>query len=144
MESKVIIDNFSGNGIFSVLVQTFDPEKFEIEHWREALAPGQFDRARELLSNDLYTQVCQLWTPEVVQAYLASLPPPEPEYIPPEPAPVTPTETELTLMEAAADLYERQLEAGEEIEYLTEQDIVNKLAIVEIYEMTLAGGVVNG
>ena len=48
------------------------------EH-REALVPGQFDRAREVLPDDKYHEVCELWTTEVVQKYKESLPLPQSE-----------------------------------------------------------------
>jgi len=50
-------------GCISVLTQT------ENGNHREALIPGQFERAREILPDDLYAEVEALWTTEVVEAW---------------------------------------------------------------------------
>jgi hypothetical protein len=63
METSIRITDIAPNGSFSVLTET------ETGLHREALAPGQFERAREILPDELHEQACGIWTDEVVQAW---------------------------------------------------------------------------
>ena len=67
MSSRMEITDISETGCFSVLTVT------DQGNHREALSPGQFDRARKILPDDLYDQVCKIWTDEVVQVFKDSL-----------------------------------------------------------------------
>lgn len=67
-KSEVKITDVAKNGCISVLTAS------EEGNHREALTPLQFDRAREILPEDLFQEVAELWTDEVVQAYKDSLP----------------------------------------------------------------------
>jgi len=69
METKMLtlVTDINIDGTLSVLMQT------EAGNHREALVPGQFDRAKEILPDDLYQQVEALWTEEIVTAYQAKL-----------------------------------------------------------------------
>lgn len=42
---------------------------------QEELVPGEFDSARKLLSDDLYAELEELWTPEVIQRHKDSFAP---------------------------------------------------------------------
>ncbi|WRS27294.1 hypothetical protein U6B65_13325 [Oscillospiraceae bacterium MB08-C2-2] len=66
---KIFIDNISDTGTCSILIREIDPETFEAQNHREALVPGQFERAMEMLPDNLYAVMEALWTPEVIAAW---------------------------------------------------------------------------
>jgi len=67
LKTQVSVTDVTADGAISVLMQT------DTSNHREALVPGQFDRAKEILPDDLYQQVEALWTEEIVTAYQAKL-----------------------------------------------------------------------
>jgi len=67
---KILLTDINPNGTLSVLSQELNEDGTEISNThREALIPGDFNRAHAILPEDLYKQVYDLWTPEIVQAY---------------------------------------------------------------------------
>lgn len=68
MNNKISITDISPDGTLSVKTEITSADGEQIIH-REALTPGNFVRAREILSDELYQQVCDLWTPELVQMW---------------------------------------------------------------------------
>lgn len=63
------IDHKLPDGTFSVLTISDTGSRH-----REALVPGQWDRARIILTDALYAQVQKMWTDAVVSAWAAAHP----------------------------------------------------------------------
>ena len=59
----MLIDSIDKFGCFSVLSNTEG-----VPH-REALMPGQWERAKEILPDELLAQVEKIWTPKVVEKW---------------------------------------------------------------------------
>lgn len=57
-------DYDESTGCISVITKT------DSGNHREALAPGELDRAQQILPEHLYAEVRELWTPRVVNKWL--------------------------------------------------------------------------
>lgn len=68
MEKYITYDNKTGNGVLSVLIQTIGSDG-NISNQRESLTPGHFERAKEILTDSLYTEIEKLWTPEIIATW---------------------------------------------------------------------------
>lgn len=71
-KTKITIDSIQSNGCLSVLKTTYidyNGQEIVLENHREALTPIMNDRAKEVLSDDLYAVVKTLWTDEKIKAY---------------------------------------------------------------------------
>ena len=70
--TRISLDDVSSDGSFSVLTQKYteqDGQQFVLSNHREVLVPGQFERAREILSVELYEKVQSMWSDEVVRSW---------------------------------------------------------------------------
>ena len=75
-KTRTSITDINANGTLSVLIQVYveyNMQKTILENHREALTPGQFDRAKEILLDNQYAAIEALWTNEIVEAYRASV-----------------------------------------------------------------------
>jgi len=71
-KTRTSITGINSNGTISVLTQTYaeyNSQEIILGNHREALVPGQFERAREILPDNQYNAVVALWTREVIEAY---------------------------------------------------------------------------
>ena len=71
-KTRTSITDINSNGTVSVLTQTYaeyNSQEIILGNHREALVPGQFERAREILPDNQYNAVVALWTREVIEAY---------------------------------------------------------------------------
>jgi hypothetical protein len=66
METNIFIDNFAADGSFSILKKIFNPDTFTVENHREAITPGQFERAAEVLPAHMNAVINAIWTPEIL------------------------------------------------------------------------------
>lgn len=72
VNTKIQLDSITADGSISVLTQKYfmlDGEEKVLENHREALAPNQLERAKEILPPHLYRAVAAMWTSEVVAVW---------------------------------------------------------------------------
>lgn len=72
IKQRIRLDAISDDGTCSVLTQEYfelNGQKTVISNHREALVPGQIDRAKEILPDHLYKAVKAMWTKEIVAAW---------------------------------------------------------------------------
>ncbi len=76
IKNRISITDINSDGTCSILTQQYiavgDTEHI-INNHREALSPGQFDRAQEVLPDNLYAAIQAIWIPEVIAAYEAEI-----------------------------------------------------------------------
>ncbi len=95
IKTRISITDINADGDCSVLTQQYiavaDQEHIISNH-REALIPGQFDRAQEILPPNLFAAIQAIWTLEVIAAYEAKIAAIEAAMAPPAPEPEEPEE----------------------------------------------------
>lgn len=76
IKTRTSLTNINSDGTCSALTQqyiTVADQEHIISNHREALSPGQFDRAQEILPDNLFAAIQAIWTPEVIAAYEAKI-----------------------------------------------------------------------
>jgi len=76
IKTRIFITDINADGEISVLTQTyieFNGQETILENHREALVPGQFSRAKEVLPDNQYAAIEALWTNEIVMAYQSKI-----------------------------------------------------------------------
>lgn len=69
---KISVTDIISDGTVSILTQTYivyNGQEVILNNYYEALAPGQFDRTKEILPENLYNAVKSIWTDDVVKSW---------------------------------------------------------------------------